>query len=92
MQQQTSALVTLGGLVCVSVVLAMTSEHVVELDSRIALLITKEQQEQEVQTLTEKVQVGERVITVTTTRGDNETVEAFVARHNAAVAAVQGGG
>ena len=45
------------------------------------------------QTLTQKVTnaSGEEVI-VTTTRGADETVDAFVARHNAAVAAVKASG
>lgn len=63
-----------------------------QLDS-LSDLITYRLENQNVQTLTQKVTnaSGEEVI-VTTTRGSDETVEAFVARHNAAVAAVKAGG
>lgn len=68
----------------------MTGSRVLDLDGRIASLVRTEAQSIDMQTLTEVVVVGTRKITVTTTQGSDETIDAFIARHHAAVAALQG--
>lgn len=92
MKQQASAFVTLGGLVVVAVVLSSSAARVADLDSSIETLIRRHvEPEEQMQTLTEVVAVGDRKITVTTTQGAGELVGDFIARHNATVAALTDG-
>jgi len=89
-RQNGTASITLGGLVVVACVLAVAGYQVAQLDARIATLIRTKNQEERMQTLTETVtsQSG-RTLTVTTTRGEGETIDSFIGRHNEAVNAAR---
>lgn len=89
MKQQTSAVMTLGGLVCVSVLLAMMASRVLDLDGKLARVIEHSTLKEHMQTLSEVVTTSTgRKVTVTTQRYDGESIDAFVARHLLAVNAV----
>jgi len=62
----------------------------VQLDANIASALHARGILAVMQTLTEDAFVGDRQITVTTTRGTDETLADFIARHHAAVAALSG--
>jgi len=89
MDDHSIPLVTLGALLALAVAVAIASAQVVGLDQDIARLIT-EPRRYDMQTLTEVVatQSG-REITVTALRGSDETVDAFVNRHDEAVTAAR---
>ena len=88
MNHKTLGFVTLGGLVCLAVVMSMATASVAGLDGKISSLLTQQLAlKGDVMVLSEDVDRGEgRVTTVTTTKQDNETLAEFIARHDAAVA------
>ena len=77
-------------LLCIVLAVAFSLHHSI---NKLSDLITYRLENQHMQTLTQKVTNASREeVIVTTTRGADETVDAFVARHNAAVAAVKASG
>lgn len=80
--------ITLGCLMALSVVVAVAASRIAGLEASIVNLIDLHRTN--MQTLTEVVttQSG-RTITVTTTRMENEGIDAFIGRHNEAVLAAQ---
>lgn len=91
MEHKYTASLTLGGLLCLAVVVAISAYHVAGLDNNISKLIKASGESRTMeQTLEQDVknQAGE-TITVKTTRGPSETVEAFAARHQEAVVAAK---
>lgn len=90
MRHESLSLLTLGGLAVLTVVVAMASHTLSQLDGKLARDFTFPDGKEPMQTLTETVARSDgRKITVTTTRGSDEALDAFIARHNATVAAVQ---
>jgi len=85
------ASVTTGGLIVVAIAMAVVLSQVAHLSGHVQHLGELYQQRRErMQTLTENVTTTSgRVITVTTTRGENETIDAFIGRHNEAVTAAR---
>lgn len=89
MRQSTLSYVTLGGLAVLTAVVLFAGHTLSALDGKLACELSQTRKEP-VQTLTETVTRSDgRKIIVTTTQGSDETLDAFVARHHAAVAAVQ---
>lgn len=87
MRQSTLSYVTLGGLAVLTAVVLLAAHNLSALDGKLARELS---QTRPVQTLTETVTRSDgRKIIVTTTQGSDETLDAFVARHHAAVLAVQ---
>lgn len=90
MRHESLSLLTLGGLAVLTVVVAMASHTLSQLDGKLARDFTFPDGKEPMQTLTETVARSDgRKITVTTTRGSDEALDAFIARHDATVAAVQ---
>ena len=81
----------LGALIALCVVVVMAGNRIAGLDRSIADILDPNEGV-EVQVLEETITTtgSGRKITIRTERLDNETVDAWVARHNAAIAAVQG--
>jgi len=80
---------TLGVLAVLTIVGVFASNQLTRLDRGIADVVSGMHERQlTMQTFTEEVTVGTRKITVSTTRQDGETLDAWIARHNAAVAAL----
>tara|TARA_R110000782_G_scaffold253743_1_gene341930 strand:- start:11163 stop:11447 length:285 start_codon:yes stop_codon:yes gene_type:complete len=94
MRQQPATFATLGGLVCISVLVTMTGARVIDLDSRIARLITTNTDNADrMPTLTEQVKrPSGRITTVTTPALEGETPDAHLARHDALVALARASG
>ena len=95
MREQTASYVTIGGLICLSAVVALAAKTLYSLDGKLAAVITHSAPppEEPKMQLTQVVAISETVsITVTTTQQDSETAEECVARHKANVIAVQAGG
>ncbi len=91
MQRETTSLLTLGGLLCLTVVVLMASGQLTALDARMATVIELKEVTT-MQTLTEVVTVSEtRTITVSTVRNEGESTADWIARHNEAVTALQDG-
>ena len=89
MRQSTLSYVTLGGLAVLTAVVLLAAHNLSALDGKLAHDFSQTRKEP-VQTLTETVTRSDgRKIIVTTTQGSDETLDAFVARHRAAVLAVQ---
>lgn len=91
MEPKTTSLITLGGLVVLSVVVVATATEVIGLDQNISALVRQQLNpaKEQMQTLTESVtRPGGRVVVVTTTRGSEESVDDFIARHDAVVASL----
>lgn len=83
--------VTTGLVLALGVLGLWGGSQLATLTSRIESLFITPRPEFDMQTLTETVTLSDgRKITVTTTRGSDETVADFIARHNAVVAALQG--
>jgi hypothetical protein len=89
MRQDTLAYLTLGGLAVLTVVVALASHTLSQLDGKLARDLAFPNSKEPMQTLTETVTLKDgRKITVTTTRGSEEELDTFIARHNATVAAL----
>jgi len=89
MRQSTLSYVTLGGLAVLTAVVLFAAHNLSALDGKLARELSQTRKEP-VQTLTETVTRSDgRKIIVTTTQGSDETLDAFIARHHAAVLAVQ---
>lgn len=83
MRAEVAPWVTVGGLLCLAVVVALAANQVSKLDAGIAKLVTTTQpKDGEVQTYTSKVtnQSGLET-TIVTTQQDGETIDVALARH-----------
>lgn len=95
MARESINLVVFGALTVLSVTAVFALGELVSLDTRLSTFFESQTGEtRKVQTLTETVTLptSGRKVVVTTTQGADETIDAFIARHNATVAALQGGG
>lgn len=92
--RDSSTLLTLGGLVTLTVAGIFVGSKVIELDRNVAAALAAAlHPPAAMQTLFENVtRPSGRVTTVTTTRGADETLDEFIARHDAAVAKMQATG
>lgn len=82
---------TLGALACLTVVGVFAANQLSRLDRGITDIVQGMANAPGItamQTLTETVTVEGRTIKVTTTRLDNESLEAWIGRHNAAIEAL----
>lgn len=90
MRQETASWITIGGLSVLTVVVVSVGSQVMGLDATITALARSHIKHQIMQTLEEDVTRPDgRVVHVTTTRGENEDLDAFIARHDATVAALK---
>jgi hypothetical protein len=84
-------LITLGCLGCLAVVGIFSANQLTQLEANLAALIREAWHPTQniMQTLTETVTIGTRKITVTTTKNADESDAQWIARHNAAINALQ---
>ena len=90
MKDRTS-LLTIGCLGCLAVVGIFAANQLTNLEANLAALIREALHPSQniMQTLTETVTIGTRKITVTTTKLVDESDAQWIARHNAAINALQ---
>ena len=92
MREQTASYVTIGGLICLSAVVALAAKTLYSLDGKLAHIITAKPDKRPPMTLTTVVVVSETITTTVTTRqgvlDPKETAAQCVARHNANIQAV----
>lgn len=80
----------LGGLLCIVVVLCYAADKLSGLDARMAMILHGNQPRNDMQTLTQVVtRANGTTVTLTTTRKENESLADWIARHDAAVAALE---
>ena len=80
---ETASWLLLGGMLCLLVVVCFAADKVMKLDASIATLFTQERQ---MQTITQEVtRPSGAKVTVSTVRLDNETLAAWIKRHDDAV-------
>lgn len=80
----------LGGLLCIVVVLCYAADKLSGLNARMAMILSGNQPRTDMQTLTQVVtRANGTTVTVTTTRKENESLADWIARHDAAVAALE---
>lgn len=90
-ESRVTSILTLGGLLVLSVVVVAAGSQIAALDGRITEALNAEPKELQMQqTITEVVtRANGTQVTVTTTRGADESVDAFIARHDAVTAALK---
>lgn len=92
-RRESANFVMLGGLLAVVVAVLMALAKLVEIQSSLADVLARSNatapNSKDPMQLTETVTGNGRSVVVTTILGENETVDACIARHNANVAAVQ---
>lgn len=84
------AFLMLGGLLCIVVVLCYAADKLSGLDARIAMILNDNQPKIAMQTITQVVtRANGTTVTLTTTRKEGEALADWIARHDAAVAALE---
>ena len=90
MRRESVSLVVLGGLLSLIVTATFAFGKLLSIDGRVAAAMTQHR-EHAMQTITETITTAEgRTLVIKTTRNDGESLAAWKARHNAAVAEMQG--